>query len=185
MERKVKGTLVKLIIKGIKSDKFNAKDYDNILSDEAKELVNKRILDSIWYPFDAYYECYHALTTIFARESKEILIKWGQQFGEAVMSTIYKNIIVEGKVDKLLEMYPRFHKLLFNFGKLQLEKVSDNEVHIAYIDFEPKFEYWFYTSIGWMQKSFEMCLKKKVKFEFLKKSWEGDKITQYILTWTP
>ena len=181
MERKVKGTLVKLIVKGIKSDKTNKINYDNYLSDEAKELLDNRILDSVWYSFDTYFEIYFALAKFYAKNNNEIFIKWGHEFGQALMSTIYKNIVNKGNLDKLIEKYPRFHRLVFNFGNIVMEKVSNNEISVSYRDFEPKFEFWYYTAVGWVQKSIEMCIKKKVNYKFLKKSWIGDEYSEFKL----
>jgi len=171
-------------VKGVRGDKTNKHKYDNLLSDEAKELLNKRILDSIWYPFDPYFEIYFALAKFFAKNNNQIFIKWGNQFGEVGMSTIYKNIVVEGNLDTLVEKFNRFHRLLFNFGDFSLEKISNNEILVTYRNFEPDFEFWYYTAVGWIQKSVEMCIKKKVNFEFMKMSWKGDDSTQFRLSWT-
>ncbi|MBN1801030.1 MAG: hypothetical protein JW891_05945 [Candidatus Lokiarchaeota archaeon] len=185
MERKVKGTLVKMIVKGIRADQVNKATYDNVLSDEAKELVNMRILDSIWYSFDAYNECYTAIYNFLIKKNYKIVIQWGNEFGESIMNSAYKNLLLEKDIDYLLEKYQRFHKLVLNFGTLKMERVSNNEVLVSYLNFNVNGEVWFYTSVGWMQKSLEMCLNKKVNYEFLKKSWEGDDITQYKLSWIP
>ncbi|MFX1236295.1 MAG: hypothetical protein ACFFAS_18760 [Promethearchaeota archaeon] len=97
------------------------------------------------------------------------------------MGTIYKNLIVDGNVQKLLLMYPRFHKMLFNFGTLTLEWVSRKEVVFTYQDFDTKVEMIYYSNIGWTERSIEMYTNKKVSYQFLKKSWEGADETQFRL----
>ncbi|MFX1398547.1 MAG: hypothetical protein ACFFAS_16075 [Promethearchaeota archaeon] len=183
MERKVKGTLVKSIVKGIKSDKTNKQKYDDFLTDKAKELLNIRILDSLWYSFDMYLELYLALGKFYAKNNNAIFLKWGRQFGEGIMTSIYRHIIGEGNVDKLIEKYRRLYKLFFNFGNYSLERISNNEIIVGYKDFEPNYEFWYYTAVGWIQKSVEMCIEKKVNYEFLKKSWKGDEFTEFKFTW--
>ncbi|MFX1399057.1 MAG: hypothetical protein ACFFAS_18685 [Promethearchaeota archaeon] len=185
MERRVKGTILKDIVIGIKSDKGHEKEYDEILSDEAKEFLHQRVLNSVWYSWDILRELYKALIKIVAKNDRNIVIKWGNNFGENVMSSIYKNVIAEGKVDKLVEKYRRFHGLIYNFGTMSVEKLSDNEILFTYRDIDDKFEMWYYGALGWTQRVLEMCLKKKVSFTFLKKSWQGDKETQFKLFWSP
>jgi len=184
LERNVKGTIMKVIVKGIKSDKTNVQLYDDVLSDDAKELLNTRILDSVWYSHDTFIELYRALAQFFANNSPEIIVSWGQDFGQAIMTSIYKNIVIKGDLDKLIKKYQNFHRLMYNFGDFTIEKVSENEILLTYRNFDSKFEIWYFTSIGWMQKSVEMCIKKKVEYEILKRSWKGDQVTQYKLSWS-
>lgn len=184
MERKVKGTLVKIITKGIKSDKAHEREYDRLLSNGAREFLNQRIMDSVWYSYEMYYELYHTQIKVVANDNRDIVIKWGRDFGEGIMSTIYRNLISSGDAKKLVRMYPRFQNMLFNFGKTSFEWIADNELLYTLSDFDPSFEMWYYTTLGWTQRSIEMCIDKKVDYRFVKKSWEGDDATQFILFWS-
>ncbi|MFX1399056.1 MAG: hypothetical protein ACFFAS_18680 [Promethearchaeota archaeon] len=185
VERKLKGYLMKAIVKAIKADKVHEKEYDELLSDRTKQFLNQRILDSVWYPWDVYSELYQAIIKIVAKNNPKIVAKWGHDFGEKVVSKFYKNIIDEGNAIKLAEKYPRFHKMYYNFGSISHEWISDNEIIYTLNDFDPKFELFFYLNIGWTQLIFEMCVKKKVNYKFLKKSWKGDDVTQFKLFWEP
>ncbi|MFX1236398.1 MAG: hypothetical protein ACFFAS_15630 [Promethearchaeota archaeon] len=184
MERKIKGTLFRLVAKGIKSDKAHQQEYDKLLSEEAKDFLNQRILNSVWYSWDLYSELFKTLIKVNAKDNREIVRKWGADFGEGVMAVIYKNIIAEGNVKKLSQMYPRFHGLIYNFGTLTVDIISDNEMLFTYRNLDPRFELWYYSLIGWTQRVLEMCIKKKVYFEFLKKPWQGDELTQFKLYWS-
>ncbi|MFX1236290.1 MAG: hypothetical protein ACFFAS_18735 [Promethearchaeota archaeon] len=185
MQYQVKGTALKDFVIGIRSDRFHKEEYDRILSDVTKDLLNQRILNSIWYSYEIYVEIFNAIAKVIAKNNREIVIKWGRDFGEKVMVTIYKNLIVEGNIKKLLEMYPRFHRMIFNFGTLTPEWISRNEILFTYKDFDTKFEMVYYSNIGWTQRAIEMCIKKKVNYKFVKKFWEGDDVTQFRLFWTP
>ncbi|MBN1800770.1 MAG: hypothetical protein JW891_04645 [Candidatus Lokiarchaeota archaeon] len=185
MERMVKGTALKDLVIGIRSDKPHESIYEQMLSSAAKEYLNERIMNSVWYSYENYIELYAALIKVFAKDNPEYVIKWGREFGEKVMGTVYKNLIVEGNVKRLLEMYPRFHKILFNFGTLSLEWISENEVLFTYKNFESKFDKIYYSNVGWTERAIEMCIRKKVEYQFLKKSWEGDDVTQFKLFWAP
>lgn len=180
--KQVKGTMLKLVIKKIKADKSEA--YDNILSDEVKDWMNQRILDSIWYPFEVYKECLNALFKISAKGKPELFMQWSRLESEKSMKNIYKQAISEGNLENALEKYERFYKMIFNFGEIQSKIISDNQIIVDYIGFEKDFENFFYIAIGWLEKFIELCIGKKSKYEFIKKTWEGDDITQFMLTLT-
>ncbi|MFX1236288.1 MAG: hypothetical protein ACFFAS_18720 [Promethearchaeota archaeon] len=185
MEQKINGTFVKIVVKGIKSDKAHQEEYDKLLSEEAKNFLKQRVLNSVWYSWDLFSELIKALIKVAAKDDKKIVKKWGADFGEGVIFVIYKNIIDEGNVKKLAEIYPRFHGLMYNFGTLSVDTISDNEILFTYRNFNPGFELFYDALVGWTQWTLEMCIKKKTSCEFLKKFWEGDEVTQFRLTWAP
>ncbi|MBN1800768.1 MAG: hypothetical protein JW891_04635 [Candidatus Lokiarchaeota archaeon] len=186
LERKVKGTAVKDVVIGVRSDKIHQKEYEEILSGEAKNFLNQRIMNSVWYSYELYAEIYKALMKVVGKNNREIMIKWGRNFGEKIMGSIYKNLILGGDVKKLMQIYPRFHQMLYNFGALTVKWISDSEVLLTYNEeYDKNFEMLYYSNVGWTQGAIEMCLKRKVNYEFLKKSWEGDDYTQFKLFWTP
>ncbi|MFX1397984.1 MAG: hypothetical protein ACFFAS_13185 [Promethearchaeota archaeon] len=57
--------MIKPLVIGIKADKSGA--YDNLLTDEDKEVISERIFDAAWYPFETYKNCFNAVARIFAR----------------------------------------------------------------------------------------------------------------------
>lgn len=179
--KKVKGSLVKLIIKAIKANKNGA--YDHILSNEGKELINQRIFDSIWYSYKAYRNVHDALAKVEARNNPSVLFQWGQKFGEALMSTIYRRTLSGVNAMDAIERYTRFHKLVYNWGQLIPEFLSDSHLIVTYKDFERDWELYYYVSSGWMHKYLEMSIKKPVTFKFYKKSWEGADWTAFDFTW--
>ena len=179
--KQVKGTMLKAIVKAIRADKSG--QYDNILSDKAKVFINQRILDSIWYPFKLYKECFNALSKINARGNKNVLVEWGKAESEKIMPRVYSHIIIKGDPTVAMEKYARFHKMVFDFGEIQYEQMSDNQIIVDYKDFEPDFENFYYIAIGWIEKFIQLCIDKIPNYELLKKSWEGDDFTQFELSW--
>jgi len=99
------------------------------------------------------------------------------------MTSIYKNTIVDSNIDKLLDRYKRFHTLVYNWGEIKTEKISETQVNIIYERFEKDWEYFYYIAIGWMQRFMELCIGKKVSFRILQKSWQGAPTTKFTLTW--
>ena len=59
MEQIVKGTMVKLMVNVVRANESG--DYEKLFTDDAKELVSQRILDSIWYPYEIYRNIHDAV----------------------------------------------------------------------------------------------------------------------------
>ncbi|MFX1238748.1 MAG: hypothetical protein ACFFAS_13325 [Promethearchaeota archaeon] len=179
--KKVKGSLVKLLIKPIRANKSGV--YDDILSSEGKELTKQRIFDSIWYPYEFYRNIHDALARVEAKNNPKDLFQWGQRFGSILMTSIYKNTISVINVSRAIDKYKRFHRLVYSWGDLKPELISDNRLIVTYENFERDWELYYYISIGWMHKYLELCLKKPIEFKFHKKSWEGADWTAYEFSW--
>ncbi len=157
--------------------------YDDILSDQGRELVGERIFDSIWYAYETYRNVHDAVAKVEAKNNPTILFQWGQKFGDALMTSTYKNTVSNIDVESAIERYKRFHKLVYSWGSLIPELLSDNHLIVTYEDFERDWEPYYYVSSGWMYKFLELCLNKKITFKFHKKSWEGAKWTAYDFSW--
>ena len=177
----VKGSMMKLVAKAIKVNKSGI--YNNLLSDKAKELLSQRILDPIWYPFEVYKECFNALSQVDANNNPLLIVQWGRNRGEELMTSIYKHSIIEANLKNATENYKRFHRSVFNFSEIEIEIISDNEIVLTYKDFEPNFENFYHIAIGWAQRFFELCLGKKITYKILQKSWNGADATRFSLSW--
>ncbi|MFX1236891.1 MAG: hypothetical protein ACFFAS_00495 [Promethearchaeota archaeon] len=178
--KKVKGSMFKEVVKAIKSNKTGA--YDDI-SDEVRNFLSQRILSSAWYPLSAYKEGLNAIVRVEARNNKESVVKWGKSFCDAMMKTLYKQIISEGNIKLAMERYKRFHNMIFNFSNMEYDFVSDNEIIITYNDSEKDFENYYYLIKGWNERFLELCTNKKIKSLFLEKSWVGKKNTKIKISW--
>ncbi len=179
--KKAKGTIVLYIIKGIKSNKTDT--YKKLLSKEAKKLVSQNILSSEWYPFEAYKECMVALAKVETGGNMELVREWGRVFGYKVMTDLYGQIIEEGDVRKALDKYKRFQRIIFNFGSINIDFISEKDINISFNGFDPNFQEYYELSMGWIEKFVELCVGKKPKSSFLSKSWEGAEITKFRISW--
>ncbi|MBN1800443.1 MAG: hypothetical protein JW891_03000 [Candidatus Lokiarchaeota archaeon] len=179
--KKAKGTIILYIIKGIKSNKTDA--YKKLLSKDAKKLVSQNILPSEWYPFEAYKECMVALARVETEGNMEIVRDWGRMFGQKIMTDLYGQIIEEGDVRKALDKYKRFQRIIFNFGSINIKFISEKDINISFTGFDPNFQEYYELAMGWIEKFVELCVGKKPKSIFLNKSWEGDEITKFRISW--
>ena len=181
MVKQVKGSMFKMIVKAIRANKSGA--YDNLLSDKDQEFLSQNILSASWYPFDIYKKCFNALAEVQAKGNMDICMQWGRMEGEATMTTIYKQSIIEGDPRKAMDKFRRFFKLMYDFGELVMEYPSDNEMIITYKDFEPDFKILYYVGQGWVERFLELCGSKDLKSKFIAKSWEGAEETKIHVTW--
>jgi hypothetical protein len=78
--KKIKGALLKYFIINIRANKIGI--YDELLTDEEKEIVNQQILDAIWYPFEYYEKAFTAIFKVEAKGDVKEIIEWGYKFGK-------------------------------------------------------------------------------------------------------
>ena len=181
--KQVKGTMVVTIVKSIKANADKKEEYNKLLSDNAKKFLQQRILSSTWYPFEEYRECFDALCLIEARNNPIELNKWGHLEARRWLTTIYQATIVKGDPQLAANKYSRFHEMVFNFGKIIPDFISDTEIELTYIDFIRDWENFYHIATGWAQIYIELSIDSKVNYNFLNKSWKGDGWTKVRLSW--
>ena len=103
--KEVKGSILNLIVRLIKTNK---NVYYNILSDDEKEFLSKRIVNSVCYPFKYYKRFLNLLSKFEAKSNKEVLKKWAQLECEAIMPRIYKSTIIKENIEVSLKKYNYF-----------------------------------------------------------------------------
>ena len=170
-----------MIIIPIKANKTGI--YDKLLSDKAKELLSQRILDPVWYPLDAFKECFDALCTIDVKNDPKIIMQWGENSAEKVFSSLYKTSISRPNLNAALVSFTRFHRTAFNFGQVEGKTISNHEVQISK-DYDADWVNIFYLTAGWVQKFFELCLRTKIDVKILRKPMTGAASTLISLSWS-
>ena len=181
--REVKGILLIMIAKTIRANKSGV--YDDLLSEREWEVISQKILTSVWYPFDVYKKCFEALVKVEAKGRLDIVKQAGRNESEETMTSIYKTAIIKGNPKKSLKAFVRLYKLMFNFGRMETEELSDHHFIVSYIDFDPTFKLFYYAVSGWTEKLIELVIgkDKDINSEFLVKSWEGGNKTTIKYTW--
>ena len=180
--RQIKGAVFKYFIMNIRANKTGI--YDELLTEEEKEIVNQRILDAVWYPYDHFKKIFSAVAKAEANNDMNNIIKWGYDYAQKTLDRMYKDRMKKRGLRLAITTYDHMFKLWFDFGKQKGEIISDNEVNISFDDFDKDFDLFYYLACGWIQSFFEAYLGTKVSTKFLQKSWEGDEQTIINLTWT-
>ncbi|MFX1568747.1 MAG: hypothetical protein ACFFCV_10320 [Promethearchaeota archaeon] len=182
--KQVKGTMVITIVKSIKANINKREEYNKLLSEKAKNFLQNRILSSTWYPFEEYRECFDTLCFIEAKNNPIELNKWGHLEANRWLTTIYQATVVKGDPQLAVKKYSRFHEMVFNFGKIVSEIISDTEIDLTYLDFIKDWENFYHIAVGWAQTYIELSIDRKIDFRFLKKSWKGEGWTKVRLSWS-
>jgi len=136
--------------------------YDTYLSEDDNKYINQRILDSAWYPYDVFKNCYNAVCKVEAKENIKIIENWGYNYGKSVLDRIYKEPLRKRDLQSAVKSYNNLFRLWFNFGKQYGEIISENEVHIFIEEFDKNFKLFYHIASGWMRGFFEFYLGTKV-----------------------
>ncbi len=176
-----KGSVFKSVARGIQSDKTGV--YNDLISDEAKELISKRILSSSWYPFKIYKNCLNAVARVAVKGDMAVVRHWGVEYFDELVPTIIKEGIKEDEIHHAMEKYKRFISMVYNFGEFIVEYPAENMVTIEYKNFDADFEVLYEIVRGLTEKYVETCVGQKTSSKFLHKSWEGTENTILKIWW--
>ncbi len=179
--RQVKGSIFIGFAKSIKADKQGT--FDRFLTDKDKEILSGLILQSKWYPYETYKNCFLAVAKVVARNNPETLRDWGREYGEATLTTIYKSALMKKEPQAAMNDYQRIFKGHFDFGRIEGEMVSENAITITVSDFDKDFEPWYYVAQGWMERFIQLLIDKPVRSEILDRSWAGAPATVFKMSW--
>lgn len=89
----VKGSFLVDFVKVIRANKD--KDFDKWLTSEDWEIINSKVLPSLWFPFDAYRSMGEAIFNVVANESLEVTRVFGQLILRNLLET-YTTLVAEG-----------------------------------------------------------------------------------------
>ncbi len=180
--RQIKGALFKYFIINIRGNKTGI--YDNILTEEEKNIVNQQILDALWYPYEHFKIISEAIYRAEGIVNKDEMKVWGYNHSKKFLDNLHKSSTQTRAITLAIKTYDRLFNLWFNFGKQHGEIISDNEVNFIFEDFDDEFDMIYYMAAGWIQGFMEAYLNKKAKTKFIQKSWEGDDKTIINITWS-
>jgi len=168
-------------VKSIKADKTGA--FDRFLTDADRAVLSQRILPGSWYPFETYKRCFTAVARVLAKDNAETLREWGRQYGQATMTSIYKIILQKKDAQSAMTAYNSVFRSQFNFGKTEFKMVSENEMLIGLMGFEPDFTALHHVAQGWMERTIALVINKPVRSEIAGNTWEGGPAVVIRLRW--
>ena len=177
----VKGSMLVGFVKAIKADTSGR--FDDLLSDEAKSLINERILAAKWYPFAPYKSCFQAVCTANAGSNPEVMRQFGRKAGEETMKSIYRTIFNKDTAEGAMDSFRVIGNTVYDSVTVKSEMVGDSKIRMSFHDFDPDFPEWYMVGLGWMERTMELVLDKDVTSVIVAKSWEGAPATVFEMSW--
>jgi hypothetical protein len=177
----VKGSIFITLVKVIKADKTGV--YNKYLTNKDREIIQRKVLPSSWYPYETYQHCLKAVFEVVAKNDLNVAKEWGRLECQVAMTTVYQ-VMVKGK-DPLsfLKSYQFFHRSFYDFSRSEVDVEGTNQAVWKLHDFDTTFAAVYYLIQGWLEHGMELCGAKNVKSVFLTKSWEGHPFTSMRFTW--
>lgn len=90
---KVKGTWITDYVRMIRAAKD--KPWDKHLTAEDWEIVNSKVLSSVWYPYESFNRIGSAVFREIAGGNLEVSRSFGKMFAEK-LAAVYKTVLVQG-----------------------------------------------------------------------------------------
>jgi len=189
-DRKVKGSLLLDYVRMMHADK--SKDWGKYLTKEELDLINGRILASVWYPADIYIKCGDAVFHELARGSLNVSRQFGKFNADTLFQGTYKGTLEAvltkgGGVVKFLERYAAMTPNLLNFANISIKPISEKRAICAYkveLDFSEFPADGFLSQLaGTIEKLIELAGGKNVTVNFTIKKEPGTTYADYDATW--
>ncbi len=190
MELKVKGTVLLDYVRLIRDNKD--KDWDKYLTDEDWEIINRRVLPSLWYPVESVTRCGKAVFYEIAGGDLNTVKQFGKFNADTLFSKgTYKStldMVIQkgGGVAEFIERYANMSPTFSNFIKHSVEKISEKHLKF-HVDLDKKLgdvlEPFSFQLAGTIERLAELAGGKNVKVD-VKVDTEADPPTaDFDVTW--
>jgi hypothetical protein len=182
-DKKVKGTVLLDQVRMIRGNRD--KDWNQYLKPEDWQIINGRILPSVWYPLELYQRCGWAVFKLIAGGNLDLVRAYGRIRGKELFGDIYKAVILSQDPEKALERYNIISTQMYNFLKIKSEKVGEKhlQVTISYDRNDQTYEVHIYQVWGQFEQLLEMAGGKNVKVALIAREWKGDPNTIFDIRW--
>ena len=187
---KVKGTVLLDYVRLIRAN--SDKNWDKYLEKEDWDIINGRILASLWYPYDIYVRCGKAVFYEIAGGNLNIVRQFGRFNADTLFKGTYKGILElvvsrGGGVIRFAEHYAAMAPTLYNFAKVSVDKVSEKKakLHVK-VDLDPThvlIEPFFNQFSGTVERLVELAGGKNVKVSYSTKLEERDLCAELDISW--
>ncbi len=182
-DRKVKGSMLLDQVRMIRANKD--KDWDKYLKPEDWEIINGRILPSMWYPLEIFQRCGLGVFNLVAGGNLDIVRARGRARGKELFGEIYKSLVADPDPLKALDRFVLIQGQIFSWSTLEFEKIDDKHAKMSssYDSDDPSNKPYCYQLMGYLDQLVEMAGGKNARIELTAKQWEGDPATIFDITW--
>lgn len=179
----VKGSLLQDYVRMIKANKDRA--WDKYLTKEDMEILEGRIMPSVWYPYDTFRRAGLAAFHELAGGKIELVRAWGRISMEQLVKGIYSAIVQFGDPAKAIERFLSMRRQFFSFDIMSLQKLGDKKIKITLQALPDRegIEPYSAQLAGGFERLIELTGGKNPKAAFPKRQWVGDNITEIEMSW--
>lgn len=179
----IKGALVIDWVKVIRSDKTGG--LLSQFTPAEKELIQSKVYVTGWYSLELYEKLVKTVTKHIGVSGKpEELFGLGYKTVDLALKDIVKLFVREDSVVDTVNSYCGVERLFFDFGSITFAFQGRKKAVLKIDGFPADFVEFYYISIGWYSRLFELGGAKNVTHKIIKKSWEGDPLTEVEYEWS-
>ena len=129
MERSLKGTVILDLVKIIRA--LKDLPWDEYLQPEDWEIINSMALPTAWYPIESYMRMGLAVFKLAAGGSEEAVRQFGRQAMQGLFNGPYRPFLDKGDPHQAVGKFIELRRSLFNFSRMEAEKVSENSLRMT------------------------------------------------------
>ena len=179
----VKGSLLLDYIRMIKANKD--RPWHKYLTKEDMDIIEGRIMASVWYPYDTFRRCGLATFHEIAGGKVELVRLWGRISMEQLVKGVYSAVVQSGDPAKAIERFLNMRRQFFNFEGMSLHKIGDKKIKIVLnpISDRQGIEAYAAQLMGGFERLIELTGGKNSKITLAKRQWAGDPNTEIDITW--
>ena len=180
--KQIKGAALLYFVKTIRADKSGV--YNSYLTKEDLPIIQKKILPTLWYPYETFRRCLNAVFEVVGKKDYEKLKEWGSLYAEMIMTEMFKTTIKKNNPLEHMRRVPFYMEGFYNFGHTVSQVENPQRVFLQLSDYDSDFSLIYIIMEGWFKRIAELCGAKDVKCEMVDKSWVNKtNTTSYIVSW--
>ena len=180
--KKVKGILFADYVRMLKSKKDV--DLQKYLKPKDMHYLKQQIVETEWYPFDAFERMGAAIFKEVANEDLNLVRKWSRESIDHLLLA-HKSLVCVGDPMESLMRFQVLRRSFFDFSAINLDTITVDyaRMEINYGMSEAAEKVASYQALGFFERLLALSGAKNIKFTFEKKLWERDPYTILELSW--
>ncbi len=182
-EKQVKGTMLLDYVRMIRGNKD--KDWDKYLQPEDWEIINGRILSSMWYPYENFQRIGLAVFHEISGGNLETVRIYGKLYWKNLLASVYKAVLGDRNPFMCLDRFAILRGQFFSFATHEIKKIGEKHAHavITVGEVDPGLEPYCAQLAGGFDAIMEHADAENPKIETIEKEWKGALATVFDIVW--
>lgn len=157
----------------------------NSLSPDSQKILRNKAIVSSWLPLEhALSEPLRKLCDLASKGKMDAAWESGIFSAEKALTGIYKVFVKFGSPQFIISRAGSIIQMYYKGIEISIAETTPKSVTLHITKFEKPDSYVEYRIGGWMTKALEISGCKNVKTLITKDIAKGDKVTEYVMSWT-